>query len=159
MVSSTPSPGEKAGHSERIYLLSKEHTAQSVATLIVAAGRSKLFALVPRRRDGRRLTAARKDHAPANFATLRRIAPSIIKANSAEGSNRGTFKRPGWSKDFLKTLVSETRSCWELISVIAEAGVDIWKASGNVSCGWTAHSGLAANEKNVGHRLICHQHF
>ena len=48
---------------------------------------------------------ARKDHAPANFATLRRIALNIIKANPAKGSNRGKFKKAGWSNDFLKTLI------------------------------------------------------
>ena len=48
---------------------------------------------------------ARKDHAPANFAALRRIALNIIKANPAKGSNRGKFKKAGWNNDFLKTLI------------------------------------------------------
>jgi len=48
---------------------------------------------------------ARKDHAPANFATLRRIALNIIKAHPAKGSNRGKFKKAGWNNDFLKTLI------------------------------------------------------
>ena len=48
---------------------------------------------------------ARKDHAPANFAALRRIALNIIKANPAKGSNRGKFKKAGWNNDFLKSLI------------------------------------------------------
>ena len=48
---------------------------------------------------------ARRDNAPANFAALRRIAPGIIKANTDKGSNRGKFKRPGWSSEFLRTLI------------------------------------------------------
>ena len=48
---------------------------------------------------------ARKDNAPANVAALRRIALSIIKANSAKGSNRVKFKKAGWSNDFLSTLI------------------------------------------------------
>ncbi len=48
---------------------------------------------------------ARKDHTPANFAALRRIALNIIRANPAKGSNRGKFKKADWSNDFLKTLM------------------------------------------------------
>jgi len=48
---------------------------------------------------------ARKDNAPANFAALRRIALSIIKANTAKGSNRVKFKKAGWSNDFLCKLI------------------------------------------------------
>jgi len=48
---------------------------------------------------------ARKDHAPANFAALRRIALNIIKANTEKGSNRVKFKRAGWNNEFLKTLI------------------------------------------------------
>ena len=48
---------------------------------------------------------ARKDNAPANFAALRRIALSIIKANTAKGSNRVKFKKAGWNNDFLRKLI------------------------------------------------------
>ena len=50
---------------------------------------------------------ARKEHAPANFAALRRIALSIIKANTDKGSNRGKFKKAGWSNNFLRKLITE----------------------------------------------------
>jgi hypothetical protein len=45
---------------------------------------------------------ARKDHASKNFAVLKWIALSIIKANPAKGSNRGKFKKAGWNNDCLK---------------------------------------------------------
>ena len=48
----------------------------------------------------------RKDHAPANFAALRRIALNIIKANPDKGSNRSKFKRAGWSNEFLQKLIT-----------------------------------------------------
>ena len=48
---------------------------------------------------------ARKANAPASSAELRRIALGIIKANTAKGSNRVTFKKAGWSNDFLRTLI------------------------------------------------------
>jgi hypothetical protein len=50
---------------------------------------------------------ARKGNAPLHFATLGRIALTIIKANPAPGSNRGTFKKAGWNNNFLKTLIQE----------------------------------------------------
>ena len=51
------------------------------------------------------LHRARKDHAPANFAALRRIALNIIKANTEKGSNRGKFKKAGWNNDVLRKLI------------------------------------------------------
>ena len=45
---------------------------------------------------------ARKDHATANVAALRRIALSIIKANPAKGSNRGKFKKRAGTTTSLK---------------------------------------------------------
>ena len=48
---------------------------------------------------------ARKNHAPENFATLRRIALNIIKTNPAKSSNRGKFKKARWSNECLKTLI------------------------------------------------------
>jgi len=38
---------------------------------------------------------ARKDHAPANLAILRRMALNAIKANQDKGSNRLKLKRAG----------------------------------------------------------------
>jgi predicted transposase YbfD/YdcC len=105
-VVSKRSVGDKASHSERIYLLSKTQTAQAAATLIRGHWQienSLHWSLdVVMNDDHHR---ARKDHAPANFAALRRIALSIIKANPAKGSNRGKFKKAGWSNDFLRTLI------------------------------------------------------
>ena len=97
---------DKTSRSERLYLLSKCHKAKVAAGLIRGHWQienSLHWSLdVVMNDDHHR---ARKDHAPANFATLRRIALNIIKANPAKGSNRGKFKKAGWSNDFLKTLI------------------------------------------------------
>ncbi len=107
-VVSKRTKGEKVSQSERLYLLSKRHTAQAAATLIRGHWQienSLHWSLDVVMNDEQH--RARKDHAPANFATLRRIALSIIKANPAKGSNRVKFKRASWSNDFLKTLFQE----------------------------------------------------
>ena len=105
-VVSRRTAGDNASHSERLYLLSKSHTAQVAATLIRGHWQienSLHWSLdVVMNDDGHR---APKDNAPANFAALRRIALNIIKANPAKGSNRGKFKKAGWNNDFLKTLI------------------------------------------------------
>ncbi len=98
--------GDKTSHSERLYLLSKCHTAQTAASLIRGHWQienSLHWSLDVVMNDDQH--RARKDHAPANFAALRRIALNIIKANPAKGSNRGKFKKAGWSNDFLRTLI------------------------------------------------------
>ena len=98
--------GDKTSHSERLYLLSKCNTAQAAATLIRGHWQienSLHWSLDVVLNDDQH--RARKDHAPANFAALRRIALSIIKANPAKGSNRGKSKKAGWSHDFLRTLI------------------------------------------------------
>lgn len=105
-VTSKRTSGEKTSHSERLYLLSRQHTAQTAATLIRGHWQienSLHWSLdVVMNDDGHR---ARKDHAPTNFAILRRIALNIIKANPAKGSNRAKFKKAGWNNEFLKTLI------------------------------------------------------
>jgi predicted transposase YbfD/YdcC len=49
---------------------------------------------------------ARKDHAPANLAILRRLALNTIQANPDKGSNRLKFKRAGWDDRFLRQLIA-----------------------------------------------------
>lgn len=98
--------GDHSSCSERLYLLSKRPTAQVAASLIrghwqIENGLHWSLDVVMNDDHHR----ARKDHAPANFAALRRIALAIIKANTDKGSNRGKFKRAGWSNDFLRTLI------------------------------------------------------
>ncbi len=105
-VASRRAVGDKTSHAERLYPLSKCPAAQGAATLIRGhwqIGNSLHWSLDVVMNDDRH--RARKDHAPANFAALRRIALSIIKANPAKGSNRGKFKKAGWSNDFLRTLI------------------------------------------------------
>jgi predicted transposase YbfD/YdcC len=50
---------------------------------------------------------ARKDHAPANLAMLRRLALNTIKRNQDKGSNRLKFKRAGWDDRFLRKLIAQ----------------------------------------------------
>jgi predicted transposase YbfD/YdcC len=50
---------------------------------------------------------ARKDHAPANLAILRRMALNTIKANQDKGSNRLKLKRAGWDDRFLRKLIAQ----------------------------------------------------
>lgn len=104
----TREAGGKTSQSERFYLLSKSHTAEGAANLI--RGHWQIENSLHWSLDmimGDDHHRARKDHAPANFAALRRIALSIIKANTDKGSNRGKFKKAGWNNDFLKRLIKE----------------------------------------------------
>ena len=105
-VVSKRTEGNNTSLAERLYLLSKRPAAQAAATLIRGHWQienSLHWSLDVVMNDDQH--RARKDHAPANFAALRRIALSIIKANPAKGSNRGKFKKAGWSNNFLKTLI------------------------------------------------------
>ncbi len=100
--------GDKTSHAERLYPLSKCPAAQGAATLIRGQwqiGNSLHWSLDVVMNDDRH--RARKDHAPASFAALGRIALSIIKANPAKGSNRGKFKKAGWSNEVLNTLIQD----------------------------------------------------
>ena len=95
--------GDKTSHSERIYLFSKCHTAQAAAPLIrghweIEKSMHWSFDMLMNDDQHR----ARKDHATANVAALRRIALSIIKANPAKGSNRGKFKKRAGTTTSLK---------------------------------------------------------
>jgi predicted transposase YbfD/YdcC len=50
---------------------------------------------------------ARKDHAPAHLARLRRLALNTIKRNQDKGSNRLKFKRAEWDDRFLRKLLAQ----------------------------------------------------
>ena len=76
---------DKTSQSERLYLLSKRPTAEEAATLIRGHWQienSLHWSLDVVMNDDRH--RARKDHAPANFAALRRIALNIIKSNNRQ---------------------------------------------------------------------------
>jgi predicted transposase YbfD/YdcC len=47
----------------------------------------------------------RKDHGPENFALLRRMALSMIKAEESKGSIRGKRQVAGWNNDFLEKIL------------------------------------------------------
>jgi predicted transposase YbfD/YdcC len=48
----------------------------------------------------------RKDHGPANFALLRRIAINLIKQDTSRGSIRKKRKRAAWNDDSLLTILT-----------------------------------------------------
>jgi predicted transposase YbfD/YdcC len=93
---------------ERYYLLSRAMPAQEFLDTGRAHWRienSLHWVLdVVMREDHAR---ARKDHAPANLAILRRMALNTIKANKDKGSNRLKFKRAGWDNRFLRKLLAQ----------------------------------------------------
>lgn len=106
-VTSTRETGDKISQSERIYLLSKQPSAQEAAAYIRGhwgIENQLHWSLDVIMNDDQH--RARKDNAPMNFAALRRIALNIIKANADKGSNRVKFKRAGWNDKFLKSLMS-----------------------------------------------------
>jgi predicted transposase YbfD/YdcC len=52
---------------------------------------------------------ARKDHAPENLATLRRLALNILRANPDPASIRRKIKRAGWDDAFLLVVLAHMR--------------------------------------------------
>jgi predicted transposase YbfD/YdcC len=93
---------------DRYYLLSRVMTASEFLDTVRAhwtIENSLHWVLdVVMREDHAR---ARKDHAPANLAILRRLALNTIKANKDKGSNRLKFKRAGWDDRFLRKLIAQ----------------------------------------------------
>ena len=54
--------------------------------------------------DGNR---TRTDHGPANLSLLRRVCLNLVRvAPGVKGSLKSRIKRAGWSRDFLKELLS-----------------------------------------------------
>jgi len=54
-------------------------------------------------------TRTRKDHAPENLATLRKLALNILKRARPGISIRRKRKRSGWSNDFAKSVLGQMR--------------------------------------------------
>jgi predicted transposase YbfD/YdcC len=52
---------------------------------------------------------ARRDHAPENLATLRRLALNILRAHPDDKSMRRKVKRAGWDDAFLMSIISHMR--------------------------------------------------
>jgi predicted transposase YbfD/YdcC len=52
---------------------------------------------------------ARRDHAPENLATLRRLALNILRAHPDNKSMRRKIKRAGWDDAFLMSIISHMR--------------------------------------------------
>jgi predicted transposase YbfD/YdcC len=92
----------------RYYLLSRVMTAQEFLDTVRAHWTIEnslhwVLDVVMREDEAR----ARKDHAPANLAILRRMALNTIKTNKDKGSNRLKFKRAGWDDRFLRKLIAQ----------------------------------------------------
>jgi predicted transposase YbfD/YdcC len=49
----------------------------------------------------------RKDHGPENFALLRRMAVSMLKAEGSKGSLRGKRLIAGWNNDFMQKVLMD----------------------------------------------------
>lgn len=52
---------------------------------------------------------SRKDHAPENLATLRKLALNVLRAARPELSIRRKRKRAGWSNDFARSVLGQMR--------------------------------------------------
>lgn len=52
---------------------------------------------------------ARKDHAPENLATLRKLALNVLRTARPEISIRRKRKRAGWSNDFARSILGQMR--------------------------------------------------
>jgi predicted transposase YbfD/YdcC len=52
---------------------------------------------------------ARRDHAPENLATLRRLALNILRTHPDDKSMRRKMKRAGWDDAFLTSIISHMR--------------------------------------------------
>jgi predicted transposase YbfD/YdcC len=52
---------------------------------------------------------ARRDHAPENLATLRRLALNILRTHPDSKSMRRKIKRAGWDDAFLMSIISHMR--------------------------------------------------
>ena len=52
---------------------------------------------------------SRKDHAPQNFALLRKLALNILRQHPDKGSIKGKLKRAAWNDDFLFSLIAHMR--------------------------------------------------
>jgi predicted transposase YbfD/YdcC len=92
---------------DRYYLVSRVMPAQEFLELVRAPWAIEnslhwVLDVVMREDEAR----ARKDHAPANLAILRRMALNTIKANQDKGSTRLKFKRAGWDDRFLCKLIA-----------------------------------------------------
>ncbi|WP_188773355.1 ISAs1 family transposase, partial [Novosphingobium endophyticum] len=52
---------------------------------------------------------SRKDHAPENLATLRKLALNLLRTARPEISIRRKRKRSGWSNDFARSIIGQMR--------------------------------------------------
>ncbi len=55
---------------------------------------------------------SRKDHAPRNLATVRKMALNILNSHPDKASMRRKIKRAGWDDAFLQNLLTQMRFPW-----------------------------------------------
>lgn len=96
----------KTERETRLYISSLNLAAESVAQMVrdhwsVENNLHWVMDMVFRDDECR----VRKDHAPANFATIKHAAFNFLKRASAKETMRGKRKRAGWDDDFLYSVV------------------------------------------------------
>jgi predicted transposase YbfD/YdcC len=96
----------KVERETRLYVSSLDLVAETVAQMVrdhwsVENNLHWVMDMVFRDDESR----VRKDHAPANFATIKHAAFNFLKRAPGRESMRGKRKRAGWEDDFLSSVV------------------------------------------------------
>ena len=96
----------KVERETRLYVSSLDLVAETVAQMVrdhwsVENNLHWVMDMVFRDDESR----VRKDHAPANFATIKHAAFNFLKRAPGRESMRGKRKRAGWEDDFLNSVV------------------------------------------------------
>ena len=106
MVESVRETGDRIERETRFYITSLALLAVALGPLVrdhwaVENGLHWVMDMVFRDDECR----VRKDHAPANFTTIKHMASNLMRNATAKGSMRLKRKAAAWDDDFLATLV------------------------------------------------------
>ena len=106
VVETTREHRGKTERETRLYISSLDLAAESVAQMVrdhwsVENNLHWVMDMVFRDDESR----VRKDHAPANFATIKHAAFNFLKRAPGKEAMRGKRKRAGWEDDFLYSVV------------------------------------------------------
>jgi len=106
MVESVRETGDRVERETRFYITSLALLAVALGPLVrdhwaVENGLHWVMDMVFRDDECR----VRKDHAPANFTTIKHMASNLMRNATAKGSMRLKRKAAAWDDDFLATLV------------------------------------------------------
>lgn len=108
MVESVRETGDRIERETRFYIMSLALLAVALGPLVrdhwaVENGLHWVMDMVFRDDECR----VRKDHAPANFTTIKRMASNLMRNAAAKGSMRLKRKAAAWDDDFLASLAAE----------------------------------------------------